>query len=174
VEAFVWEFISDLLKDPERIRAGMDRLIDQERNSRRGDPKREAQVWAETITKCARLRNAYQEQQAAGLMSLEELGSKLKDLDESRLHAERELGALKDSQTRVEVLEADRDALLESLSGQIPENLDNLSGEERKTIYRMLQLELTPTPEGLYRLTGALCTPEPLSATVWRANLRSR
>jgi len=164
VEASVWEFVSSLLKDPERIRAGMDRLIEQERNTRRGDPEREAQVWAETITKCARLRNAYQDQQAAGLMTLEELGSKLKDLDETRLHAERELRALKDSQTRVEELVADRDALLESVSDRIPEDLDKLSGEERNTIYRMLQLELTPTPEGLYRLTGAFCTTEPLSA----------
>jgi hypothetical protein len=164
VEASVWEFVSGLLKDPERIRAGMDRLIEQERNTKRGDPEREAQVWAETITKCVRLRNVYQDQQAAGLMTLEELGSKLKDLDETRLHAERELRALKDSQARVEELEADRDTLLESFSGQIPEDLDNLSGEDRNTVYRMLLLELTPTPEGLYRLAGAFCTTEPLSA----------
>ena len=160
----MWAFDSSLLKDPERLRAGMDRLIEQERNNRRGDSDREAQVWAETITKCARLRNAYQDQQAAGLMTLEELGSKLKDLDETRLHAERELRALKDLQARVEELEADRDTLLESISGQIPESLDSLDGEERHTDYRMLRLEVTPTPDGGYRLAGAFCTTEPLSA----------
>ncbi|MCA1848569.1 MAG: zinc ribbon domain-containing protein, partial [Actinobacteria bacterium] len=164
VEESVWEFVSSLLKDPDRIRAGMDRLIEQERNTRRGDPEREAQAWAETITKCARSRNAYQDQQAAGLMTLEELGSKLKDLDETRLHAERELRALKDSQARAEELEEDRDTLLESLSGQVPESLDSLDGEERNTIYRMLRLEVMPTPEGGYGLTGAFCTAEPLSA----------
>jgi site-specific DNA recombinase len=164
VEASVWEFVSSLLKDPDKIRAGMDRLIEQERNSKRGDPEREAQAWAETITKCVRLRNAYQDQQVAGLMTLEELGSKLKDLDETRLHAERELTALQDSRARVEELEADRDTLLESISGQIPESLDSLDGEERNTVYRMLRLEVTPTPEGGYRLTGAFCTAEPLSA----------
>ncbi len=97
-------------------------------------------------------------------MTLEELGSKLKDLDETRLHAERELRALKDSQARVEELEADRDTLLESISGQIPESLDSLDGEERNTVYRMLRLEVTPTPEGCYRPAGAFCTAEPLSA----------
>jgi hypothetical protein len=110
------------------------------------------------------LRNAYQDQQAAGLMTLEELGAKLKDLDETRSHAELELRALKASQARVEELEADRDALLESISGQIPESLDSLNGEERNTIYRMLRLEVTPTLEGRYELTGAFCTAEPLSA----------
>jgi hypothetical protein len=97
-------------------------------------------------------------------MTLEELGSKLKDLDETRLHAEHELRALKDSLARVEELEADRDTLLESISDQIPESLDSLDGEEQNTVYRMLRLEVTPTPEGCYRLTGAFCTAEPLSA----------
>jgi hypothetical protein len=164
VETSVWEFVSSLLKDPERIRAGMDRLIEQERNTRRVDPEREAQAWAETIDKCVRLRNAYQDQQASGLMTLEELGAKLKDLDETRSHAESELRALKDSQAQLEELEADRDALLESISGEIPESLDSLDGEERNTVYRMLRLEVMPTPEGRYELTGAFCTAEPLSA----------
>ncbi len=30
VEAVIWSFVSDLLKDPERIRAGMEALIEQE------------------------------------------------------------------------------------------------------------------------------------------------
>ena len=97
-------------------------------------------------------------------MTLEEPSSKLRELDRTRLHAERGLAALEDSQARVEELEADRDALLESVSGQIPEALDGLTGEERNTIYRMLKLEVTPTREGYYRLTGAFCTAEPLSA----------
>jgi hypothetical protein len=59
------------------------------------------------------LRKAYQDQQTAGLMTLEELVSKLKDLDETRLLTERALGALKDSQARVEELEEDWDTLLE-------------------------------------------------------------
>ena len=163
VEASVWEFVSSLLQDPKRIRAGMDRLIEQERNSSRGDPEREAQTWAETIAKCARLRSAYQDQQAAGLMTLEELSSKLSDLKEMRMHAERELAALRDSQARVEEVELDRDTLLESLSGHIPESLDRLDAEERNTVYRMLRLEVTPTPEGHYKVTGAFCTAERLS-----------
>jgi hypothetical protein len=164
VGACVWEFVSSLLQDPERIRAGMDRLIDQERSIRRGDPEREAQTWAETIAKCARLRSAYQDQQAAGLMTLEELSSKQSELEEMRLHAERELAAVRDSQAGVEELELDRDTLLESLAGQIPESLNSLDAEERNTVYRMLRLEVTPTPEGHYKVTGAFCTAERLSA----------
>lgn len=164
VEGVVWEFVSSLLKDPERIRAGMDRLIEQERNTRRGDPEQEAQAWAQTIAKCTRLRSAYQDQQAAGLMTLEELAPKLKELDETRRHAERELAGLKNQQERVVELEADRDTLLEYVAAAIPEELDNLAGEDRNKVYRMLQVEVTPTPEGPYKVTGAFCTAEPLSA----------
>jgi site-specific DNA recombinase len=164
VEAALWSFVSELLKEPERIRAGMDRLIEEERNTKRGDPELEARAWADEIAKCVRLRSAYQDQQAAGLMTIEELGSKLRELDETRLHAERELEALKDSQTRVKELESDRDILLESISRQIPQDLDRITGEDRNAIYRMLQAEITPTPEGFYTVTGAFCTAESLSA----------
>jgi hypothetical protein len=40
------------------------------------------------------LRTAYQDQQAAGLITLEELGKKLAQLDEIRRHAEKEHSAL--------------------------------------------------------------------------------
>jgi len=155
-EEAIWEFISRLLKDPERIRVGMDRLIDEERAAaNRGDPESTAKAWADKAAECARLRAAYQDQQAAGLMTLEELGSKLSELDEMRRHAERELSALQDHQERVEQLEADRDALIQEMAETVPDGLDGLTGDQRNKVYRMLRLEVTPTPEG-YSITGAL------------------
>jgi hypothetical protein len=58
----------------ERLRAGYERMIENERNARRGDPEQEVQLWAEKIPECARLRIAYQDQQAAGLMTLSSCG----------------------------------------------------------------------------------------------------
>jgi len=155
-EEAIWEFISRLLKDPERIRLGMERLIDEERaTANRGDPQSTAKAWADKAAECVRLRSAYQDQQAAGLMTLEELGSKLAELDEIRRHAERELSALQDHQERVEQLKKDTDALIEEMAETVPDGLDGLTAEERNKVYRMLRLEVTPTPEG-YSITGAL------------------
>jgi site-specific DNA recombinase len=155
-EEAIWEFISRLLKDPERIRLGMERLIDEERETAsRGDPHSTAKAWADKTAECARLRTAYQDQQAAGLMTLEELGSKLSELDAMRRHAERALSALQDHQERVEQLEEDRDALIKEMAETAPDALDSLAGEERNKVYRMLRLEVTPTVEG-YSITGAL------------------
>ena len=156
-ERVVWTFVSTLLRDPETIRVGMERLIEEERTSQAQNPDHETELWAQKIADCAQRRSAYQDQQAAGLMSLEELGSKLRDLDNTRRIAERELAALKNHRRRVQDLEQDRDALLESMAEMVPEALDSLTGEEKSRVYRMLRLEVTPTAEG-YAVSGALCT----------------
>ena len=57
------------------------------------------------MEECTRLRSAYQPQQAAGLMTLGELGSKLKELDETRELAQTELDALALREERMEDLE---------------------------------------------------------------------
>ena len=155
VEPVVWDFVSGLLKAPERIRAGMNALIDQERAASSRSPGEEATVWAKKIEQCDRLRSAYQDQQAGGLMTLEELGSKLKGLEETRKLAQAELAALETREKRVRELEKDRDALLESWASAVPKALDGLTGQERNQVYRMLRLEVTPTTEG-FRVTGAL------------------
>ena len=76
MEPIVWEFVSGLLKDPERIGAGTNTLIEQELASHSRDTSQEAAAWAKKLEECDRLRSAYQDQQAAGLMSLEELATK--------------------------------------------------------------------------------------------------
>jgi len=155
VEHLVWGFVSSLLKDPGTILAGMEALINREREVGAGHPAEEAAMWTERLEECERLRGAYQDQQAMGLMTVEELGSKLKGLDETRRLAKVELAGLQAREKRAEDLERDRDALLRSWAGAVPEALDGLTGQERNRVYRMLRLEVTPTTEG-FAVTGAL------------------
>jgi flagellar motility protein MotE (MotC chaperone) len=160
VEETVWRFVSELLKDPEKVRIGMNRLIEQELSERSGDPQREAEAWTGKIAECDRLRSAYQDQQATALMTLDELGGKLDELESTREIARAELGKLQRRREHVEELERDRDAVIESYAGMLPEALDALSGEERRRLYGMLRLEVAPTPEGL-EVAGALSTSGP-------------
>src|SRR5215212_6450883 len=160
VEDIVWRFVSGLLNDPDRIKVGLEELIEREREAGHDDPGREARLWEEKIAECARLRSAYQDQQAAGLMTLEELGSKLAKLEETRRTAEAELAALEARKERVRELEADRDALLASYAEVVPEALDKLTGEERMRVYEMLGLEVKPDLES-YEVSGVLCSRRP-------------
>ena len=94
-------------------------------------------------------------------MTLEELGSKLANLEETRRIAEAELAALDAREERANELKADRDDLLASYAEMVPEALDELSGEERSRVYQMLLLEVRPDPEG-YEVSGALCSSRPM------------
>src|SRR5215218_7778024 len=157
VESTVWDFISNLLQDPKKISAGMETLIEQERATDPQDAAIDAKVWKQKIVEYARKRSAYQDQQAAGLMTLEELGSKLQELDDARRLAEAELEALMRHQEHIENLEKDREALLKSMAEIVPDALKALTPQERNKIYRMLRVEVAPFEEG-YEVSGAFCT----------------
>ena len=105
VEARVWKLISGLLKDPEKIRLGMNKMIEEEWTKRVGDPEREARTWTEKLAESDRLRAAYQDQQAAGHVTLEELGGKLEELEAMRNPARAEIAHLLEHKERVEELE---------------------------------------------------------------------
>jgi DNA repair exonuclease SbcCD ATPase subunit len=66
-------------------------------------------------------RSAYQDQQAEGIITLEELRSKLAVLEEARKTAQRELEALRHGQERLAQLEHDKETLLEYYESIIPE-----------------------------------------------------
>ena len=160
-EEAMWAFVSRILKDPARILAGMDALIEQKRTELRGDPEREAKVWLERITEADQERRGYLKLTAQGRMSEEELDEALAELQENRRTAERELEAIGGRREEIEELERDRDALLASWSSAVPENLDKLTPEKRNALYHTLRLEFMPREEG-YEVTGPFCSLEPL------------
>ena len=164
----MWSFVSGLLKDPERLRAGMDALIEAELAGG-ADPGAEARVLHEKIDECARSRAAYQDQQAAGLMTLDELAARLEDLDRARSLAEAELANLSERQKRAEDLSRDKEALLVSYSEAVPRELDELSAEDKNHVYRLLRLEVAPAGEG-FRVSGAFCSSE---LSCWRTGRRA-
>lgn len=119
----MWDLVSGAMKDPEQLRTDLDTMIELQRSAgRRGDPEREAAAWLEKLTEACRKRGAYQDQQAEGLITMDELRSKLVGLEETRKTALRELEALRDYQDHIVQLEADRDALLTSSTLSRPNN----------------------------------------------------
>ncbi len=91
IEEQVWGFVRGLLRDPERIRAGIDRLIEEERVDTGRDPERDAEFWSKKITEAEVERRGYHRLAVKGHMTEEELVAALSELDETRETAEREL-----------------------------------------------------------------------------------
>ena len=154
LEPAVWELVSGLLKDPERLQEGLERLIAEESRGQRGDPLREQKVWLEKLAETDRRRARFQDMAADGLIAFDELRDKLAALEETRQVVQRELGLLQDRQERLKGLERDKAALLEHYAGMVPDELDDLSAEERNRVYKMLGLGVTVRPSGVLEVNG--------------------
>jgi hypothetical protein len=94
-EAAVWDLVSGLLKDPERLRTGLEEMIEQERSGMRGDPDREVASWLEKLSEVEKERHGYLRLAAKGHMTDEELDEALAELEETRTTAEDELAAIR-------------------------------------------------------------------------------
>jgi site-specific DNA recombinase len=155
-EARVWEFVSDLLRDPEKLRAGLEEMIEQERAGSRGDPGREIAMWLEKLAEVDRKRSGFQDMAAEGLITLDELRAKLAGLEDARKAAEEEIGHLRGRLERVEELERNRDALLDGYANLVPQALQELGPEKRRQIYAMLRLRIVVDLDGDMAITGVI------------------
>jgi len=157
LESRVWSAVSELLLDPERLRAGLDEMIEAERR-RHGssDPDKEAKVWADKLAEVDRKREAYIDLAADSTITRDELTTKLAALEETRKTARAELDRVRSQATQIEELAHDRDALLERYANMIPEALEELTPEERHRLYNMLRLEVKLYPDGDVEISGLL------------------
>ena len=158
-EEAMWEFVSSVVKNPQKFQADMDALIEQKRAEMRGDPERKIRAWLERLAEADQERRGYLRLAAKGRITEKELDAALAELEETRRAAERELDALSNRRDEIEQLERDRDALMASWSATVLDELDHPTPEKKNELYHMLRLEMRPTAEG-YEITGPFCTSE--------------
>jgi site-specific DNA recombinase len=156
----VCDLVSGLLSDPERLRKGLDAMIEEERGALRGDPEREAKVWFERLAALDRKRGGYLDLAAEGILDRDELRAKLAELQEDRERANREIAAIEGRRERLEQMERDRETVMEHYAGMIPGSLDDLGPEERHQIYKMLRLEVLAYPDKSLQVSGAILAGE--------------
>jgi hypothetical protein len=156
LEGQVWNLIISLLRDPNRLRAGLDKLLEEERKAHRGDPERETRAWLKQIAEVDHLRGRYQDMAAEGLITFDELRAKLEGLEETRDTALRERDALEDRRRRVVDLERDRATLLETYMEKASKGLDYFTPEDRHQAYKKLRLSVLVRPGGDLEVSGVL------------------
>ncbi len=155
VEDEVWQIVSSLLQDPNKLRADLDAMIESERNALRKYSPRDAKALSAKLAEADRKRSRYQDMTAEGLISFDELREKILALENVRKTAERELEALKNERKRILELEQDRDALLNMLMQIASEALEALSPDEKHQLYRILQLKVIVRQDGTPEVSGA-------------------
>jgi hypothetical protein len=126
--------VESLLQDPEAVRLKLDHAIEEVSAA---DPT----PWLRKIEECDRRRAAYQDQQAEGLMTREELRSKLDTLAQEREFATSRLRDSSERNERAESLRATKDSLLGVYrNGILYDGLLWFDAEIRREIYEALQL----------------------------------
>jgi hypothetical protein len=66
-----------------------------------------------------------------------------------------ELASLASWRESFQTLERDKELLLESYAARLPEALDSLEPEERRTVYSMLGLRVEALPDKSLKIRGA-------------------
>jgi site-specific DNA recombinase len=151
----VWGLISELLSEPERLRVGLEAMIEEERKGMRGDPEHESKAWLQKLAEVDRKRDGYLELAAEGFLDRDELRAKLVALEETRETAERELRTLIGQSELIENLEREKDSVIENYAGLVPGALEDLSARERHQVYKMLHLRVVAYPDDKLEVSGA-------------------
>src|SRR5215212_1297850 len=148
LEQEAWEAVSSTLRHPARLRAGLKKMIESERWTLATRPEKQIARWAEQIEKAQKMRSRYQDQQAEGLMTREELRAKLVDLDEGVRTAKAEIEKLWRQEEHIRALEKSTEELLECYTMLVPGELETLSPAERQHVFQIMQVEIWVPKEG--------------------------
>jgi site-specific DNA recombinase len=148
LEKDVWETVASVLIHPDLLRAGLQKMVESERKLLATEPAKQIARWAEQVERAKIKRSRYQDQEAEGLMTREELRAKLAMLDETVTLAEAEIEKLKRHDERILAIEKSGKELLERYAKLVPAEIEILSPAERRHIYQLLRVEVSVPKEG--------------------------
>ena len=146
--------ISGLLREPERLCAGLDAMIEEEKASVHGGPEAETALWLDKLAEVNRKRACYHEMAAVDLIGFDELRARIAELEETRAAAERELRALGRRREQMRQLERDKESLLDDYAGMLPDAIDGLDAPERHRVYKMLRVAAVVAANGSLEVSG--------------------
>ena len=152
MEREAWETVSSILLRPDLLKAGLEKVMESEKQALATEPEEQIARWAEHVERAKIKRSRYQDQEAEGLLTREELRSKLVELDETMRLAEAELEKLRRHEERIRAMEEAGEELIERYAKLIPEELEDLFPAERRRIYQMLQVSISVPKEGEIRI----------------------
>ncbi|MCA1730069.1 MAG: hypothetical protein LC751_11900 [Actinobacteria bacterium] len=123
-------------------------MIESERELLATQPAEQIAHWAKQVEKARIKRSRYQDQEAEGLMTREELRVKLAELEETIILAEGEIEKLRCHEERILSLEKSGEELLACYAELVPSEIESLCPEERRHIYQLLRVEVSVPKEG--------------------------
>lgn len=151
VEGEVRQFALNLIRNPEVLREDIQAEADRLKEMLRR-PERQIRHWADQLAAIERKRADFQDQAAEGLMTLDELRTRLAELEEQRAVAEGELDQLRNTQQQLVYLN-DLPDLIEDYLRDLPQLMAapvrkwDEDGSDGLQIYTVTPDTVQPRPE---------------------------
>lgn len=151
MEGEVRQFALNLIRNPEVLREDIQAEADRLKETLRR-PERQIRHWADQLAAIERKRADFQDQAAEGLMTLDELRTRLAELEEQRAVAEGELDQLRNTQQQLDYLN-DLPDLIEDYLRDLPQLMAapvrkwDEDGSDGLQIYTVTPDTVQPRPE---------------------------
>jgi DNA repair exonuclease SbcCD ATPase subunit len=140
LEDKIWHEVSGVLKDPGRLREGLERMIERERGKQ--DPAEDMGRFARLLDEIEGKRVRFQHLYAEGVIRIDDLRVRLSELDAIHSEAARRMDELEAHRKRLKTLEHDKEEVLASYEALTRERLEDLSPEDRNGLCRRLNLSV--------------------------------
>ncbi len=152
LEDRVWSKVSRVLNSPDRLRRGLERMIERARGEQ--DPAEETVRLTRLLDEIGAKRARFQHLYAEGVIEIEDLRARLAELNAIHSEAQRRRDDLDARRKHLKELERDKEELLASYEILARESLEELSPEQRNGLYRRLNLAVRVPRDGEPKLSA--------------------
>ena len=138
----MWEFVRGVLTDPARLTAGLAKMQDKEAGAVDGAVLEEEEAsWLKRISEMECKEERLLDLRLEGDITTERFRARSATLQEAKEAAAANLEAVRSRRASREDFERDKEALLEYHARLVPEDLDGLTPEQVRDLYRMMRLK---------------------------------
>ena len=143
-EEKVWKFVNEVLTNPSRLALGLERMLEDERQASSGEDEAS---WLRRISevdgKQERLLNLHLD----GDITAAQFRAKSAELSQARVAAEGQLEVACSRLARLEDLRRSRDELVSHYASLVLSQLQELTPEDRRRVYKMMSLRVLAHPD---------------------------
>jgi hypothetical protein len=133
-ETRVWEFVSEILTNPHRLKRGLEKMLEKERQPSVGE---EETPWLKRIAEIDLEQERLLDLHVDGDITTEQFRAKSVELE-----------AFRSRLARLKEIEQSKDALISHYASLVPQVLTALSPEEKNRIYKMMHLHVLAQRDG--------------------------
>jgi chromosome segregation ATPase len=165
--AQVWEFVSEILTNPYRLAQGLEKMLENERQS--ATTEADEASWLKRIAELKAKQERLLDLHLEGDVTTEQFRAKSAELEDARMAAKDQLEAARSRLTRLKDLESSKDALISHYASLVPQGLAELSPEEKNRVYKMMRFHVFAHRDGTLSAEwgcNVLTTP-PDSCRTW-------